>query len=274
MRGLLSPLQPDTPVATMGKYFDDIHAAWDSQLAGAECTVQDNAEIASLRAALSGGESYLALADAFGKQLRYREAIEAYCTALQLMPDNLRGYRGRAGRYLATLQPEKAKADFLRCLELGNDRLDGVYRIGLADYFGRNYQEAITRFEEAWPLCNDEMGIAVLYWHTLSAYRNHTAPLLLKHYHTGMQVGHHTAYELAVQIFTGGVTVDELLKRLETEPDDLECVIVLYGICVWLESRGNEEMSNRLRATLLARDGFWICFSYLAAWNDKRSTGV
>lgn len=40
-----------------------------------------------------------------------------------------------------------------------------------------------------------------------------------------------------------------------------------YGLCVWLESRG-EENATVLRKKLLARDGFWFCFSFLAAFND------
>ena len=41
-----------------------------------------------------------------------------------------------------------------------------------------------------------------------------------------------------------------------------------YGICVWLESRGEVEKVTALRKKLLARDGFWFCFSILAAFND------
>ena len=252
----------------MGKYFDDIHADYKSQLAGDKCTTPDSVEVEALKSSLNDGESYLKLGEALGRQLRYREAIEAYDKAISLMPNELRAFRGRAARYLSTLQPEKAKADFIHCLELSGDKLDCTYRIGLCDYYSGNYSDSVARFEEAMPLCDDEMGIAVIYWHTLGSFRSNLSPCLLKNYHVGMEVGHHTAYEKAVKLFAGGITADELLNQLETEPDDMEYVIILYGICVYLQNKEEKRKAQSLMKKLLSRDGFWLCFSYLAAWND------
>lgn len=83
-----------------------------------------------------------------------------------------------------------------------------------------------------------------------------------------MHVGHHTAYEKAMRVAAGFAQLDDMIAELEPEPEVLQYAMVAYGICVWLESRGEVEKAAALRKELLARDGFWFCFSYLAAYND------
>lgn len=114
------------------------------------------------------------------------------------------------------------------------------------------------------PLCDDEMGIAVLYWHTLSAVRTEKAPTLLKYYRPDMAVGHHTAYEKAMRVWSGTTPLAAALEMLEREEDDLEYGITLYGL-LWHPDCTERE---RLSQVLLRRDGFWPSFAYLAAWKD------
>ena len=72
-------------------------------------------------------------------------------------------------------------------------------------------------FEGCMPLCDDEMGIAVLYWHTLSAARTEKAPMLLKYYRPDMAVGHHTAYEKAMRVWSGTMPLSAALEMLHFE---------------------------------------------------------
>ncbi len=72
----------------------------------------------------------MALGKALSQQLRYREAIDAYTEGLKSEPENLPLLRLRAGRYLTTLQNDLAIADFKKCLSLGADKPDCLYRIG------------------------------------------------------------------------------------------------------------------------------------------------
>lgn len=37
-------------------------------------------------------------------------------------------------------------------------------------------------------------------------------------------------------------------------------------------ARGETEKADTLREKLLSRDGFWFCFSYLAAYSDYKYT--
>lgn len=259
----------------MGEYFDDAHASWRSQLqGGVPCEVEDSQAVLSAGRRAGDYEGFLALGNGLSRQLRYREAINAYTEALKLQPDNLAARRLRAGRHLSLLQCDEARADLLRCMELGGDSADIIYRMGLCSYFQRRYEEAMGHFEECITLCGDEMGIAVIYWHTLSAYRSHTPPLLLGRYHPEMKVGHHTAYEKAVCVCAGARTCESLLAELEEEKEDLEYGTALYGICGWLSHAGRGKVCRDYREQLLRRDGFWPCYAYLAAWNDALQDGI
>ena len=65
--------------------------------------------------------------------------------------------------------------------------------------------------------CDDEMAIAVIYWHTLSCYRCARSPIMLRGYRADMEVGHHTAYQLAVSVFCGELDLEVALTQLETK---------------------------------------------------------
>lgn len=249
----------------MEKPFDEIHASLKSQLCGYPVEVEDAPAVASARSR-KDYEGFLTLGKALSRQLRYREAIAAYTAALELRPKDLPALRLRAGRYLTTLQWDLAMEDFERCITLGGDPLDCQYRIGLASYYAGQFHAAMEWFESCMPLCDDEMGVAIIYWHALSAYRSGKEPTLLKGYRPGMNVGHHTAYEKAARVFAGESTAESLLAQCDKEPEDLEAVIAMYGVYRYL---GGQEES--LLQQILKRDGFWPCFSYLAAWNDHQN---
>ena len=253
----------------MGKYFDDIHESWSSQLENTPCRTEDTETIKVLREGDVSCDNLVALGDALTKQLRYREAAEVYTTALREHPDNLHVLRLRAGRYLSTLQCSNAQEDLIRCRELGGDASDILYRLGLCSYFLGQYSKAAELWEECFPLCDEEMGIAVIYWHTIASYCLRKEPVLLKNFHTKMEVGHHTAYYAAVRVFAQTAGINEIAAQLEEEQEDLEYVIVLYGLCCYWRHKGDLEKFDEQIEKLIARDGFWPCYAYLAAVNEK-----
>lgn len=260
----------------MGEYFDEVHASCETELNGQPCGIEDSEEVRLKRAAavrLQPQESYAAyieLGQALSGQLRYREAAEAYSMALLSKPDDLKALRLRAGRYLSTLQTEKAYADFEKCLLLGGDQLDVLYRLGLCDYYAGKYTEAMQWFETCFPIAEEEMGIAVIYWHTLSAYCSKSTASLLPSYHSEMKVGHHFAYEKAVRVCAGTSSADEMLQLLEKESEDLHYTITAYGISSYLRQVGRSAEGQKLLEAVCGRNGFWPCYAYLAAWNDER----
>ena len=252
----------------MNRYFAEIHAGPDSQLGTAPCRIEDSPEVAALRGAESYGE-LLALADALNFQLRCRESLAVYDRAVALEPENMTAYRRRAARHITTLQPEKAVADLLRCRTLGGDEADISYRLGIACYLAGNFAAAMREEARCFPLMNEEMGIAAMFWHTLSAWRAGEAPSLLREsYRPGMAVGHHTGYEAIMALAAGETTMDAMRRALASESSDLECSILAYGTARRLLLMGRQEEGEELLRGILPRDGFWISYAYLAAWND------
>ncbi len=252
----------------MGRYFDDIHASCKTELCDLPCDIADSKEVAEARADINGFDGYVELGKALSRQLRYREAAEAFSKALDEKPDEPDVLRLRAGRYLSTLQTEKARADLEKCLALGGEALDLHYRLGLCDYYAANYRRAMRHFEVCRPLADDEMGIAAIYWHTLCSYRCGEPASLLSAYHTGMKVGHHFAYEKAVRVCAGDCSIMDMLSELADECEDLHYTITAYGLSLYLDRIGRNADACELIQKVLERDSFWPCYAYLAAWND------
>ena len=71
-----------------------------------------------------------------------------------------------------------------------------------------------------------------------------------------------------IRTVLGSMELDEMLSELEAEPEDLQYAMAAYGLMVLLESRGEQARAAALRGKILRRDGFWYCFSYLAAYSD------
>lgn len=255
----------------MGKYFDDIHASWKSQLSGAAEEIADSDTVSSARLAAHSADGLTALGDALTRQLRYREAAKAYSAALEQMPDDLNILRRRAGRYLSTLQCRAALEDLERCLILGGDELDIRYRMGLCHYFMRQFPSMQKEMLSCFPLCDDEMGIAVIFWHTVGSYRLGNEPILLEEYSSGMAVGHHTAYERAVSVFAGVRGFNDVYDEAMNERDDLESSIMLYGLYAYASHSIGAVRADAILTQVLQRDGFWPCYAYLAAWNDAHN---
>ena len=244
--------------------FDALHAGIESQILNFPAGIPDSEAVTQAKAMPDSVGKFMALGKALSRQLRYREAIEAYTEGLKLEPENLSLLRLRAGRYLTTLQSDLAIDDFEKCLSLGAEKPDCLYRVGLAYYYAGRYGQAMETFGNCMPLCDEEMGIAVIYWHTLSAVHAGKTPTLLKKYRLGMAVGHHTAYEKAMQVWSDTTSLSAMLQMLESEKDDLEYGITLYGLLWHPDCIEKEHLSQ----SLLCRDGFWPSFAYLAAWND------
>ena len=112
--------------------FDALHAGIESQILNLPAGIPDSQAIRQAKSLPDSVEKFRALGKALSRQLRYREAIDAYTEGLKLEPENLSLLRLRAGRYLTTLQSDPAIADFEKCLTLGAEKLDCLYRIGLA----------------------------------------------------------------------------------------------------------------------------------------------
>lgn len=146
--------------------------------------------------------------------------------------------------------------------------------------FAEDFCNSIVKRIAAYSLAiapqDDDMYIADVYWLVLSQLRAEKADeaqkTLKQHYRPDMYVGHHTAYEKAMRVAAGFAPMEDMLAELDAEEDDLQFAMTAYGLCVLLEAHGETEKADALRQKLLKRDGFWFCFSYLAAYSDYKYT--
>lgn len=249
----------------MGLYFDDHHAPAENQLGGKPYYMRDSEAVAALRGAQTY-EEYMELAAALNWQLRYREAAEVYTKAIELDPNRSDAVRQRAPRYLASLQTEKAVADFERSLELGCERGDTLYRLGIAYYLNGQFEQSMAAEAEAYTYFDEEMGIAAMYWNTFAALKAGKEPELAKQYYVGMKVGHHTAYDAVMALFTDHATMDETIAKLEAVNEDLEFAMMGFGTAMIARQRGMEELCDDILYTVVKHDSFWIGYGYIAAW--------
>ena len=258
----------------MGKYFADVHAPHKSQFQNLPHGLADTDEILACRAKPQTYETLLELADALCWQLRFREAIDALTQAVKLEPERMEAYRKRGPKYLDTLQFERALADYTRCEQADGVSIESRYRIGMAQYMLQNYDAATAAFAGSLAIApqDDDMYIADVYWLVLSQLcaekADEAQKTLQQHYRPDMYVGHHTAYEKAMRAAAGYASMD-ILAELDAEPDDLQYAMTAYGLCVLLQAHDEKEKADALREKLLKRDGFWFCFSYLAAYHDQ-----
>ena len=262
----------------MGKYFADVHASYESQFQNMPHGLSDTDEILACRAKTQTYENLLELADALCWQLRFREAIDALTQAIALEPERMDAYRKRGPKYLDTLQFEQALADYTRCEQADGVSVMSRYRIGMAHYLMGKYENATAAFSDSLAIVpqDEDMYIADVYWLVLSQLRagkaDEAQKTLQQHYHPDMYVGHHTAYERAMRVAAEFASMEDMLAELDMEEDDLQFAMTAYGLCVLLETHGEIEKADALREKLLKRDGFWFCFSYLAAYSDRKYT--
>lgn len=241
-------------------------ASLESQLKGILCDVEDTEEMFWLRRS-DDYQSKIALENALSAQYRFREAAEAFEAASHIRNDDPLLYIRLGGAYL-TIRNFKAAYDaYMRCIDLGGSVQSVAYPLGVWHYLRENYRAAAEWFAKCLP-CGDELAIAVIYWHCLCCFRSDSHSEFIKDYREDMKVGHHTAYQTAVSLFTGESDVIAVYDTLEREQDDLNYVIAAYGLYVYLAVKGEKEKSGALLQSILSRKMVWPCISYLTAWND------
>ena len=86
-----------------------------------------------------------------------------------------------------------------------------------------------------------------------------------------MQVGHHTAYLRALDLFRGTVSAEDLRRQAEEERNDLNAAILFYGLSVFWEGRGDGKQAAEFRRKTLAQESVWPCVASLAARRDEQA---
>lgn len=238
-----------------------------SQLGNLDCEAEDTEEMFWLRQS-DDYQSKIDLGNKLAAQYRFKEAASVYSDALKIKNDELLTYQRIAGCYLTLRQFDKAILNYNKCVELNGSVKPVAFTIGIYHYLKGNYEEAKSYFIKALP-CDDELKIAVIYWHTICSFRTNTMPVLLEDYDINMDVGHHKAYKISVDLFKGNLKEDSAVSMIMDNKDSLDYVIIAYGIACYYEKNGEENKKEALINELLLHDNFWPSISYLAAWGDK-----
>ena len=260
----------------MEKYFDDVHASKESQFYNLPTNIENSPVVAELKSQISNSphnyDLYLEIGKLLNFQLRYRESIEFYSKAVELNPEDIRGYRSRAPRYITTLQFNKAHANFLFCEEKSGTTLDTSYRIGLCYYFMRDYAKAKERFIACFELSkNDfEMMAAVNYWYILCCVKlgetDITIPDLIP---KGIAIHHHAGYSNVVSLFKNELTIPALSENAKRYAEPMNAPIALYGLYNYYKYTKRFDEASELLKQIIADDTYWICFAYIGAWVDN-----
>jgi len=214
--------------------------------------------------------SRLKCGNLLARQYRYREAVEVYRKAERIRQDDPALYLRMGGALLTLFRFDEAAECYERARELGMEARKLAFYFGFRDYLTGNWRAAAERFRDVLPT-DEENTVSAVYWHTLSSVRAGTAPDLLVEVKPDMQVGHHTAYLRALDLFRGTISVKKLRREAEEERNDLNAAILFYGLSVFREGRGDEKQAAELRRETLARESVWPCVASLAARRDEQA---
>lgn len=116
-----------------------------------------------------------------------------------------------------------------------------------------------------------QLGNARCMCEALCCMRGNLQDRLRVTYRNDMKVGHHTAYQSAVEVFLGKISVEKALRQAKQDRNDRNAVVAMYGIAGHLEHCGSRAEAENVTQLLLRRESAWPCISYLAAWNDKNN---
>lgn len=246
------------------------YASLESQLGNAPCLCEDTEEMFWLRESDDYG-SRVQLGNLLSGQYRFREALDAYCFAKKIRDDDPMLYIRLGGASLTLWRFDEAKKAYDKSCSLSGNGKSVAYQMGVWYYLQGNYGEAADYFAKVLP-CGDEMKIAILYWNALCCMRGELPDKLLTTYHDDTKVGHHTAYQSAVEVFLGKIPAEEVLRQAEQDKNELNSVVAMYGIAGYLEHCGSRTEAKAVMKSLLRRESVWPCISYLAAWNDMSAT--
>ena len=145
-----------------------------------------------------------------------------------------------------------------------------VYAAGIGWYFLGEYEKCMLAEEQCYPLFDDEMGIAAIFWHTLAAWRAGKRPSLLEeNYRHGMLVGHHKSYNRIMAIAIGSVSEESAFLMYKHMISPLDKTIYGYGFSCWLSHIGKKDDALRILREIASDRSFWIAYAYLAAYLDE-----
>ena len=213
-------------------------------------------------------ENKIKLAKALLYQLRYRSASIIYEEIIK-ESEELEHLKKLALCYLKTREYEKARNIYKKLNELDDDKLYVNYHLMLVNIYLKNYELVSEIAYKTYELSknNDEMYIAILYWHLVSLYKLDKDPLiLLDFYKSNLFIGHHKGYDLAVREAFKIIDHNYATKELNLYDELNQSCYYYLGYLI--NKKNNFEWANVLLYENFACEKWWAGFSYLASLEE------
>jgi tetratricopeptide (TPR) repeat protein len=228
----------------------------------------------------------------FGRRLaylgRYRDAINAFTTAIEKHPRSYRLLRHRGHRYITIRKFDEAIADLSRAAELmqgvpdelepdgqpnakniprSTDHSNVWYHLALAHYLKGDFAKAADCWQKSvhLPRVNADIKVSSGYWLYLSLRRcgeHARANRVLDSIGFKMPVIENHAYHRLLLMFKGSIAPGEV--RESAGDDAIADATVGYGIAVLKLLNGNEQAAREGFAKVLKTEN-WAAFGFIAA---------
>jgi tetratricopeptide (TPR) repeat protein len=221
----------------------------------------------------------LAAARARDEVWRYGEAIGLYTRAIEIAPDDFRGYRHRGHRYISTRQFALAAADLERAAKLAPASFDVAYHLGLVYYLQARYaaagvyagclaQTGSAKLPEGFRSCADSAAdenarVAMVEWLYRAlrrAGRHAEAGKLLESIREGMKVASNETYYRSLLYYKGLRTESVILEGLTgNQFSTLGYALANHH---WIEGRLEQACALYRK---IVEERTWSAFGYIAA---------
>lgn len=218
---------------------------------------------------------------------RYRDAIAMFTRAIELHPDDARGYRHRGHRYITMREFGSAIRDLEQAAELISGRpdeveLDGApnaaniprstlhsniwYHLALARYLDHDLERALPAWQAAVGASdNDDMLVASADWLYMTYRRlglDAEAASVLERIHPEMDILENEAYHRRLLMYKGLIPPDSLLRVESADP--VQLATYGYGVGNWYLYNGQRAEADRVFRRVLDTPN-WAAFGYIAA---------
>lgn len=250
------------------------------------------ADLRSAQAALAASPRDEDAAIWVGRRLaylgRYRDAIDAFSSALATHPRSYRLLRHRGHRWITLREFDRAVADLTHAASLAVGRPDEIepdgapnpanvprsttqsniyYHLGLAEYLRGRYAEARLAYLEGlrFARVNDDMLVATTYWLYLAERRLGRDAEAAEHLATitpNMEILENSAYHRLLLLFKGDLTPEAVART--DDAGGIGDATIGYGVGVYWLLRGDPQRAEQAWRGVV--DGpSWPAFGFIAA---------
>jgi tetratricopeptide (TPR) repeat protein len=265
------PLMPP-PIA------EEVRGRLEENLQRAQAAVERAPEDADSIIWLGRRQAYLA---------HYRDAIATFTKAIELHPEDARGYRHRGHRYITVRELDNAVRDLQRAVELVRGKADEIepdgapnaaniprstlhsniwYHLALAHYLKHDFERALPAWQQAVEMSdNDDMLVASADWLYMTYRRlgrTDEAVAVLERIQPEMEILENDAYHRRLLMYKGLIPPDSLL-HIES-PDPVQLATYGYGVGNWYLYNDQRDRAEAIFRQILEAPN-WAAFGYIAA---------